>query len=217
MSHPYWPLFDLRVRTPRLEIRLPTDDDLVRLVALADEGIHDPATMPFSVPWTETPPPRRQREMLQWFWGLRASWRPDDWSFSGAVLVDGDPVGVQDLSAAGFEVLRAVRTGSWIGRRHQGQGIGTEMRAAVLHLAFSGLGAREARSGAFFDNPASLAVSRSLGYGDNGEHLEVRRGVPARMIDLRLTRDAWSARRRDDIEIEGLDGCLELFGLGAGP
>jgi hypothetical protein len=29
MANSYWPLFDLRVRTPRLEFRLPRDDDLV--------------------------------------------------------------------------------------------------------------------------------------------------------------------------------------------
>ena len=32
MGHP-WPLFDLRLRTPRLELRLPTDDDLLALAA----------------------------------------------------------------------------------------------------------------------------------------------------------------------------------------
>ena len=35
MGHPYWPLFDLVIRTPRLELRPPTDDDVVAIVALA--------------------------------------------------------------------------------------------------------------------------------------------------------------------------------------
>ena len=26
MAHPYWPLFDLQVRTPRLELRYPDDE-----------------------------------------------------------------------------------------------------------------------------------------------------------------------------------------------
>jgi len=42
---------------------------------------------------------------------------------------------------------------------HQGQGIGREMREAILHLAFAGLGAQEALSGAFEDNVSSLATS----------------------------------------------------------
>jgi hypothetical protein len=42
MAHPYWPLWDLVVRTPTVELRMPTDDDLVRLAQLAGAGIHDP-------------------------------------------------------------------------------------------------------------------------------------------------------------------------------
>lgn len=50
--------------------------------------------------------------------------------------------------------------------RHRG--LGTEMRSAILHLAFDGLDAREASSEAFADNEASNAVSRSLGYEPTG-------------------------------------------------
>lgn len=213
MAHPYWPLFDLRVRTPRLEIRLPTDDDLVQLVAVADEGIHDPATMPFTTPWTDVPAPERRRGSLQFWWGQRASWRPEQWSFTGAVFVNGEPIGVQDLTATSFATLRTVTTGSWLGRAHQGQGLGKEMRAAILHLAFEGLGAVEAYSAGFHDNPASLGVSRALGYVDNGAQLVLRRGTPDRMRNVRLDRDTWAAHRRDDIVIEGLAGCREMFGL----
>ncbi|MGH9082229.1 MAG: GNAT family N-acetyltransferase, partial [Acidimicrobiales bacterium] len=71
-AHPYWPLFDLRVRTPRLEIRLPTDGDLFRLLAVTDEGVHDPATMPFTTPWTDAPSPQRHRDSLRWWWSRRA-------------------------------------------------------------------------------------------------------------------------------------------------
>jgi hypothetical protein len=33
------------------------------------------------------------------------------------------------------------------------------------------------------------------------------------MVDLRLDRATWLANRRDDIEVEGLDPCLEMFGI----
>ena len=56
--------------------------------------------------------------------------------------------------------MRSVATGSWLGLRHQGHGIGKEMRAAVLHFAFAGLGAIEALSGAWDDNKPSLGVER---------------------------------------------------------
>jgi RimJ/RimL family protein N-acetyltransferase len=214
VSHPYWPLFDLRVRTPRLELRLPTEDEQIELVVVSDRGIHDPATMPFSQPWTDRPPPYRQRESLQYWWGARANWSPRDWRFPCAVFVDDQPVGVQELMATDFGPLRSVQTGSWLGLEYQGRGIGKEMRAAVLHLAFDELGAREALSGAFFDNEPSLRTSRSLGYVFNGEEQFLRRGKPDRMINLRLGRDAWSAARRDDIAIEGLSqDSLEMFGV----
>lgn len=76
-------------------------------------------------------------------------------------------------------MLREVHTGSWLGRRYQGQGIGTQMRAAVLHLALDGLGAQRAVSAAFEDNPASLGVSRKLGYRDDGIEWHVVRGPPS--------------------------------------
>ena len=99
MPDAQWPLFDLRIRTPRLEIRLPTDPDLYRLNDLVDLGIHEPSAMPFTIPWTDTPPPRRHRESLKFWWSARANWSPESWSFTGAVFVDGAPVGVQDLMA----------------------------------------------------------------------------------------------------------------------
>ena len=206
----HWPLFDLRIRTPRLEIRTPRDEDLEDLLTRIGEGIHDPATMPFTVPWTDTPSPWLERQALQHWWGLRAGWRPEQWNLTGAVFVDGEAVGVQNLMAEDFALLGVVKSGSWLGRRFQGRGIGTEMRAAVLHLAFEGLGAREALSGAWEDNETSLAVSRSLGYVENGREVGRRRSMPAAMVNLRLERARW--RRRDDIVIEGLEPCLELFG-----
>ncbi|HLH99538.1 MAG TPA: GNAT family protein [Acidimicrobiales bacterium] len=142
MANPYWPLFDLRVTTPRLEIRHPTDDELYQLLELSEAGIHDPAMMPFSVPWTDRPLPQRHRESLQWWWSKRAQWQPEDWSFTGAVFVDGAPVGIQDLAATRFRQRGLVTTGSWLGLAYQGQGLGKEMRAAILHLAFDGLGVR---------------------------------------------------------------------------
>jgi RimJ/RimL family protein N-acetyltransferase len=214
MAPSYWPLFDLRVRTPRLELRVPTDEILSRVMPVIDGGIHNPDTMPFSVAWTDVPVPRRHHESMQHWWAQRANWKVDAWNLTGVVLVDGEPVGMQDMQAKDFASLRTVGTGSWLGREYQGRGLGKEMRAAVLHLAFEGLGAVAAHSGAFHDNEASLATSRSLGYEPNGESMILRRGRPDRMLHLRLTREAWLSRRRDDIEIEGLDGCLDMFGLG---
>lgn len=211
MGNPFWPLFDLRIRTPRVEIRLPSDDDLVALAHLAKRGVHDQDSMPFLKAWTDEPSPQLERGVLQWGWRHRAEWDADKWSFTGAVFVNGEVVGVQDLMATDFAVLRSVKTGSWLGIENQGKGIGKEMRAAVLHFAFTGLGANGALSGGWSDNDSSLGVSRALGYQPNGRHLALKRGKPAEMIDLRLTRAEWDTLEHPNVEIEGLDNCLNLF------
>ena len=89
------------------------------------------------------------------------------------------------------------------------------MRAAVLALAFDGLGARWAVSAAFEDNPASLGVSRKLGYRDDGIELHLVRGRPALTRRLRLDRASWQATRTIPVQIHGLPPCLPLFGLPA--
>ena len=211
MDATIWPFAALRITTPVLELRYPDDDDLCALAHLAAAGIHDPAAMPFYVPWTRADAPELKRGLLQFGWRRRASLAPDDWSLPFVVCVDGEPVGVQDVFARQFAARRVVETGSWLGRRAQGRGIGTEMRAAVLHLAFDGLGADEAVSGSFTDNPASAAVSRHNGYVGNGEEVVDREGEAARLQHWVLTRAAWTARRRGDITVEGLDACRPLL------
>lgn len=209
----YWPLFGLRITTPRLEIRLPTDDELYQLLDVVDAGIHDPSETPFSIPWTEVPLPQRHYNTLQWWWSKRATWQPENWWFTGAVFIEGEPAGVQDLSAQQFATLGVVNTGSWLGQRWQGQGLGKEMRAAVLHLAFEGLGALEARTGAYADNERSLGVTRSLGYHENGHEVATRRGLRTEVLRFYQDRATWSERRRADISITGLGACREMFGL----
>lgn len=208
----FWPLFDLTVRTPRLELRLPREEEFAALVALADLGVHDPETMPFFVPWTDLPAPARARSMAQWLWRNRAEWSVEKWTLTTTAFVDGEPIGMQDLAAEHFGAVRSVQTGSWLGRAHQGRGLGREMREAILHLAFAGLGAQEALSGAFDDNAASLATSRSIGYRENGEARGHRREGWGRTVRFRLARADWERRRRDDVEIVGLEGCLDQFG-----
>lgn len=211
MENPFWPLFDLRIRTSRVEIRLPTDNDLVALAHLAQRGIHDANSMPFLKAWTDAPSPEMERGLLQWGWRHRAQWNANKWTFSGAVFVNGEVVGVQDLMATDFATLRSVKTGSWLGIENHRQGIGKEMRSAILHFAFAGLGAVEALSGGWSDNNSSLGVSRALGYRENGRHLGLQRDKPAEMIDLRLTRVEWDELAHPNVEITGLENCRDFF------
>jgi RimJ/RimL family protein N-acetyltransferase len=210
-----WPLAELRLQTPDLELRWPTLDDLDALASLAAAGVHDPAVQPFMGAWTDASPEERARGLLQHHWSRWGSWKPSDWTLGLAVIRDGVVVGTQDVGGRDFAVLREVMTGSWLGRRYQGQGTGTQMRAAVLALAFDGLGAEWAVSTAFEGNPASLGVSGKLGYRDDGVEWHLVRGRPALTRRLRLGRADWQAARTIPVQIYGLPPCLPLFGLPA--
>lgn len=208
-----WPLYGLRITTPRLELRLPDLERLAELAALAAAGVHEEDRMPFSVPWTDTSPEERGRATFQHLLGTVAAWTPWDWSLSLAVSHEGTVVGRQDLGATHFAVTGEAHSGSWVGLAYQGRGIGTEMRAAVLHLAFEGLGARHLKSSAMTDNARSLRVSEKLGYRPDGLETVSVGGVARTQQRLRLDRAGWEAHRTVPVELHGLKPSLALFGV----
>jgi RimJ/RimL family protein N-acetyltransferase len=120
-------------------------------------------------------------------------------------------VGVQGIGADGFAERRTIGTGSWLGRRFQGRGVGTEMRTAVVELAFRELGAVAVTSSAFEANAASRGVSRKLGYRVVGRDTMSPRGVPMPHLQLRLERSDWRGAAFP-VEVEGAAACLPLFG-----
>ncbi|MEV0575957.1 GNAT family protein [Streptomyces sp. NPDC050392] len=212
MKPQHWPLYGLRIRTPRLELRLPDLELLDELASVAADGVHAPDVMPFTIPWTDCPPVERGRAVFRHVLSTIAGWSVQDWSLSLAVLCEGRVVGRQDVAAKSFAVTGEVSTGSWLGLAHQGRGIGTEMRAAALHLAFAGLGAGAAVSAAMTDNPRSLGVSRRLGYVPDGLEVAALGDARVTLQRLRLERDRWEDRRSADVTVEGLDDCRAMFG-----
>ncbi len=208
-----WPLFGLVIRTPRLELRLPTEDELVEMLDLAKAGIHDSESMPFGFAWTDKLSPQFERDYMQYHWQTRSTWSAALWVLDLAVWVDGQLVGTQGIRAEGFSVFKSVGTGSWLGRGFQGRKIGGEMRSAALSFAFDHLGAEQATSEAFMDNAASIGVSRSLGYADNGYQWMAPRGVPRQEQRFLMTREMWQARERPSVEVTGLDACRDMFGI----
>jgi RimJ/RimL family protein N-acetyltransferase len=205
-----WPFRHLVLRTPRLELRPDDDEGLLELAEQARRGIHPPEEMPFGIAWTDVPPEDLGRNVLQHYWRTRAALTPAHWSLNFLVRLDGRVVGTQALNAEDFTVLREVHTGSWIGLEHQGRGIGTEMRAAVLMLAFDHLAAVQARSAAAIGNPKSRGVSRRLGYVEDGTSRIVRRGRPSEDVRFLVTRDRF-ARPDWQLGVTGLTDCLGLL------
>jgi RimJ/RimL family protein N-acetyltransferase len=212
-----WPLLGLRITGPGIELRVPDDDDLAELVSLAAKGIHPPETMPFAVAWTDFASPELERNALQYHWRCRSECSPEKWDLAFAVVIDGRIVGSQGLHATNFAQLHTVETGSWLGREHQGKGIGRLMRAVVVRIAFEHFGADAITSGAFADNPASQHVSLATGYQPNGTSVFLRRGQAAVQQRYLLTRQRWTETAPPmDLHVDGLDACRELLGLSSG-
>jgi RimJ/RimL family protein N-acetyltransferase len=208
-----WPVFGLQVTAGPLQLTPIHDQDIPALVALAEQGIHDPTAMPFLVPWSTAPANELGRNMAAYYWRARAEFGPARWDLLLAARWDGVVVGVQGVHTADYLVTRTAETGSWLGRAHQGRGVGTLMRQTICALLFDNLDAQEATSGAFEDNPASLAVSRKVGYSDNGVfRMQRREGEMVLLLRLRLRPEAL-VRSDHPVTVEGALPLRQLIGL----
>ena len=191
------------------------DDELIpELARIAHDGVHEPEYTPFANGWTDRTAEDWDTRFARYFWAQRGAWEVDAWALPFAVLLDGVPIGVQQLTAESFPALRTVSTGSWLARSRQGQGLGTEMRAAVLSFGFQTLQAELAISGAFSTNLGSIRVSEKIGYLPNGVRRDKARDRAVEALLFRLPRERWETMGTIEVEIEGFEGCERLFGLG---
>lgn len=87
---------------------------------------------------------------------------------------------------------------------------------SVCAVGFDVLGATELRSIAFVDNPASLAVSRKVGYRTDGTFVADREGVAATRQGL-LLRPEWLVRADQPVEFSGTEPLLRFLGLTPAP
>jgi RimJ/RimL family protein N-acetyltransferase len=203
------PLFALRLRTPRLELRLPDNRELIELRELAHSGIHPPDEMPFGVAWTDEP--YSEDFLVAYYRQQMDAWRPESWNLNLGVWAGGQVVGSQSVHGDGFVSSHILKTGSWLGLAFQRQGYGTEMRTAVLELAFRVLGADAVRSGVIDGNVASRRVSEKLGYRSVLRETIAPRGIALGHTIFELRREDW--RPPFEVQIEGLSAAArKLFG-----
>lgn len=212
MSSHFYPPLNLKVITPRLELRGATDDLLARLLPVVRADVAEGRPYPFDDPMSlYEDNPVRERKWIQAIWRGRGTARPDSWRLYFVTLVSGQAIGMQDLVGVNFDTFQTVSSFSWLAPGARRQGLGLEMRAAILHLAFAGIGAAEAASDAFFDNPASNRVSEAMGYQPDGHDWATRRGEPAVLNRWRLKRNTWATKRRTDIELVGVEECKSVL------
>jgi RimJ/RimL family protein N-acetyltransferase/ribosomal protein S18 acetylase RimI-like enzyme len=207
----------LRVDVEGARLQVPTDAQVEWLArCAAQRGAILPEGDEHFVKWLEGMTPEEiERDRIARVRVNRDLARRPGWTLDLAILVDGEPVGLQSVS--GFDrwpTRRIVGTTSWLLRSHQGRGLGTRCRAAVLELAFAHLEAESAKSWVLDDNHASIAVSTKLGYRHaSTEQLEERGRVLTEHV-YQLDAGDWlnSAFRRDIAPIvTGADGLAEVL------
>lgn len=194
-----WPQHDLVLTTPSLVLRGMTETDALALATVVPEDVEQSPRLPDVSP---------AQKVILAYAGQVASWRVEDWVLPFTVLLDGKQIGLQALEGKDFPTRRTVDSHSWLVSSARGRGLGKQMRAAVLELGFTHLGAAYAVTEAWDDNAASLGVSRSLGYVDNG--FDIHAG-PRLMTRLILPAAAWSCPV--PVTVSGLDAVLPLLGL----
>ncbi|KRF48303.1 hypothetical protein ASH01_00830 [Terrabacter sp. Soil811] len=205
-----WPLHGIRLHTADLDLTVMTEADLPTLWALLPDDLE---LNPHATTYAGLDVPANRRAVLaQGYWRALGMWSPDDWALPFVVRSAGAVVGAQWLEGPDWRSDRTVDSSSWLVAGARGRGLGRQMRAAVLALAFGPLRAEAAISSAVVDNAPSLGVSRSLGYHDT--HRSVLEHSGQTLQHVRLDVKTWDASGRSrHVVVEGVDPALPLFGL----
>jgi RimJ/RimL family protein N-acetyltransferase len=211
VTHPYWPVFDIRLGTADLDLRPMTESDQSALAELLPDDVElDPSATTYP---GQDPRTSRGTVLQQSYWKNYGTWSADAWRLNFVVFRRGELIGAQELEGNDFARLRTLDSSSFLAESARGLGLGKQMRRAVLALGFGPLEAEAAVTEAWHDNHASLGVSRALGYRPNGESFHRRGDGTDTMVHLRLTRADWLAGgHADGVEISGTEAARAFFG-----
>ncbi|WP_374969975.1 GNAT family N-acetyltransferase [Terrabacter sp. BE26] len=210
MGDVVWPLHGIRLRTAELDLRVMTEADLPTLCELLPDDLQ---MNPHATTYAGLDDRANRRAVLvQGYWRALGMWSPDDWALPFVARSSDGVIGVQWLEGPDWRAERTVDSSSWLVPAARGRGLGTQMRAAVLALAFDRLGASAAISSAVVDNGASLGVSRALGYRET--HRSVLEHSGEALQHVRLERASWDASGRSrGIGVDGVGPALPYFGI----
>lgn len=207
-----WPPYGLVIRAGELTMTALREADVPEVVALVEAGIHDPAVMPFSFPWTDAPAEEIPGDYMRFFGRTLAGTGAGNAALELVVRRGGEIVGMQALNGQDVRTTRRLESGSWLGLRFQRQGIGLAMRQAICTFAFDHLGLDVVTSGAWADNTASLRISQRVGYRETRREQWQRRGEPSEMVLLELLPEHF-VPGPETVEVEGAEPLRRFLGL----
>ena len=208
-----FPALGVTITNGPVTLRVPRPDELPALIDVAIEGIQDPdEPTPFLIDWHLLPPAELAPNSGAFILSTLATMKPEAFTLYFGVWHEDVLVGAQDMTATDFRRTRSAETGSWLGKKHQGQGIGTLMRQAILTLAFDHLDAVEMTSMYNPDNPRSARVSQKCGYVPNGVRLMAKGDSAVLEQAVRVTPDTF-IRPRTDVVITGAEVLRRHLGI----
>lgn len=199
----------LRISTPRLELRIP-DPAQWRTYAEAVAGrVVGPESAHFVGSWAQLVSPEFEESFVAARHRTLTSCTASRWGIELGAFLDEELVGQASLYGRDFLVAREVITASGLRADLRGRGLGTEMRAGILALAFTRVGAKVAWSGASLDNVASNRVSEKLGYENVGLETRKTGGGEAVFTRQRLAMEVW--KPTTGIRVAGGESLAELL------
>lgn len=206
-----YPQYGLRVAHRGTVLVAPTDEELLELAEIVGEpgGIVEPGRAGELMGWPEDEGAAAARRFLEWAWRLREAPSAARWRAPLAVLDGGRAIGLAVLAHELDDPAGTVRTSSWLARAEQGRGLGRRVRLMLLELAFGGIGATRAVTGAAEGNAASRAVTARLGYRET--HRETGAdGVVE--VHAAVTAAVWRRKRPGDVDVQGVDAFRAAIG-----
>lgn len=198
------PLYNIAIKTPRLELRVPRQNEIEKLAQILTNGIQKADEPHFMEDKLYGKSLEENTKGLQEFIDKGMNeWDKEDWHLPFAVFYEGKPIGLVTMFSHNFPITRGFGVSYWIGLSFQGKGLGTEAFQGVLSFGFDGLDAQEAYAGAYSDNIPSLHLMEKLGFVFNGEYWMARQGKAVKDRRMRLPRENW--KNPTNINIEGFE------------
>jgi len=175
----------LPLRTPRLELRLPSARDVPDL----RRSFRDPRTA--RAVGASLHSPAERRDPARMVARTRAEYRRGEHLSLSVVLRDGGRcIGRVGLRGLDWPWRKVESLSYWIEPAYWDRGYAVEASWYLCRAAFSSLGLRRIASQALAENAPSLAVLRRLGFVEEGREREAirRRGVSHDMVLFGLLR-----------------------------